>query len=116
MTDPEREQLLARIRELECSRGRWQWVALAALLMPMVCGSLLAMAWGIRLNREPAALRAERDRGLAAERAAAEVRKQVIDAAWKQGQEAEQAGRLEDAKEHFDRALATLETDPGADP
>jgi tetratricopeptide (TPR) repeat protein len=39
---------------------------------------------------------------------------QTVGAEWKEGLEEEQAGRLEAAKEHFIRALATL--DPAADP
>jgi hypothetical protein len=80
MTDPEREHFLARIRELERSRGRWRSVALilgAAILLPVVGGGLLGIAWVPRLERQRAVLEAEMDRALAAEREAAEARLQA---------------------------------------
>jgi hypothetical protein len=80
MTDPEREHFLARIRELEHSRARWRRIALllgGVLLLPVVCGGLLGIAWVPRLERERAVLEAEMDRVMAAEREANEARLQA---------------------------------------
>jgi hypothetical protein len=105
MTDPEREYFLARIRELERSRGRWRSVAFvlgAAVLLPVVCGGLLGIAWVPRLERERAALEAEMDRAVAAERMAAEARLQAerarADAERQRAVAEEQRARIEQAK------------------
>jgi hypothetical protein len=57
MTDPERDHLLDRIADLE-RRLRW-WrltslVLLGLLLLPVVLGGLLGVAWVPRLERERA--------------------------------------------------------------
>jgi hypothetical protein len=62
MTDPERQHFVQRIRELERSRRRWRLacvVLLGVLLLPVVLGGLLGIAWVPRLERERARREAE---------------------------------------------------------
>jgi hypothetical protein len=66
MTDPEREHFLRQIHDLERRLRRWRLACLmllGLLLLPVVLGGLLGVAWVPRLERERAArLDAERER------------------------------------------------------
>ena len=68
MTDPEREHFVRQIRELERRLRRWRLaclVLLTLLLLPVVLGGLLGVAWVPRLERERTArMEAERERDL----------------------------------------------------
>ena len=55
MTDPERDYLLQRIAGLERSRRRWRVAflsLLALVVLPVVLGGLLGIAWAQRLEEE----------------------------------------------------------------
>jgi hypothetical protein len=111
MTDPERDHLLARIRELERSRARWRSAAFvlgAAVLFPVVCGGLLGIAWVPRLERQRAVIEAEMDRAMAAEREAAEARLQAEkardDAERQRAVAEEQRARAEQGKKETGKA------------
>jgi hypothetical protein len=70
MTDPEREHFVRRIADLERRLRRWRLACLALLgllLMPVVLGGLLGVAWVPRLERDRALLEAERERAVQAE-------------------------------------------------
>jgi hypothetical protein len=61
MTDPEREHFVRRIHDLERRLRRWRLaclVLLGLLLLPIVLGGLLGVAWVPRLERERAQRRA----------------------------------------------------------
>ena len=63
MTDPERDHLLGRIVALERRLRRWRLACLALLgllLLPVVLGGLLGVAWVPRLESERARLQAEK--------------------------------------------------------
>jgi hypothetical protein len=63
MTDPEREHFVCQIHDLEPRLRRWQLaclVLLTLLLLPVVLGGLLGVAWVPRLERERARLEVER--------------------------------------------------------
>lgn len=95
ITDPEREHLRDYIAQLESSRGRWRLATLilaVVLVMPVVLGGLLGVAWLPRLELQRAraleaemqareAMEAERQARLQAEaaRAAAEAEHQRAD-------------------------------------
>ena len=54
MTDPERDYLLQRTAGLERSRRRWRAAflsLLALVVLPVVLGGLLGIAWAPRLER-----------------------------------------------------------------
>jgi hypothetical protein len=92
MTDPEREHFLATIRELERSRARWRRTALllgGVLLLPVLCGGLLGIAWVPRLERERL-MRHEVERAIEAEREAREQAEQARAEAERQRDLAEQ--------------------------
>jgi hypothetical protein len=98
MTDPEREYFVQRIRDLEHSRGRWRLACLAllgVLLLPVVLGGLLGIAWVPRLERE----RARRE----AEQALYQVEIERANRAL------EQAGDLDRARQAFDKAEEALD-------
>jgi hypothetical protein len=70
MTDPERDHLVVRIAALERRLRRWRLaclVLLTLLLLPVVLGGLLGVAWVPRLERERDRLEAERQRAERAE-------------------------------------------------
>jgi hypothetical protein len=57
MTDPERDHLLGRIADLERRLRRWRLTSLVLvglLLLPVVLGGLLGVAWVPRLERQRA--------------------------------------------------------------
>jgi hypothetical protein len=93
MTDPERDHFVRQIRDLERRLRRWRPACLALLgllLLPVVLGGLLGVAWVPRLERERAMREEElRDRLLyfkAVQRATEVVGEQ----AEQQAQEAEE--------------------------
>jgi triphosphoribosyl-dephospho-CoA synthetase len=62
MTDPEREHFVRRIHDLERRLRRWRLACLALLgllLLPVVLGGLLGVAWVPQLERQRARLQAE---------------------------------------------------------
>ncbi len=62
MTDPEREQFVRQMRDLERRLRRWRLVCLALLgllLLPVVLGGLLGICWVPRLEQDRARIRAE---------------------------------------------------------
>jgi hypothetical protein len=62
MTNPEREHFLRQIRDLERRLRRWRLaclVLLGLLLLPIVLGGLLGVAWVPRLERQRRAAEAE---------------------------------------------------------
>ena len=70
MTDPERDHLLGRIAALERRSRRWRLACLALLgllLLPVVLGGLLGVAWVPPLEWQRALLEAEKERALQAE-------------------------------------------------
>jgi hypothetical protein len=94
MTDPEREHFVQRIKDLEDSRGRWRVACLAMLgllLLPVVCGGLLGVAWVPRLERERAVLRAEMEQAREAELRARLVAEEALQQAERERVEAEEA-------------------------
>jgi hypothetical protein len=100
VTDPEREQFVHKIRDLERSRGRWRLTALvlaAALAVPVVLGGLLGMALLPRLEWQRAQanralLETERARALAAEAEAARL-KDKAEAERKEAEKAKVTGK-----------------------
>lgn len=55
MTDPERDHLTQRLRDLERRVRRWQattLVLLDLLALPVVLGGLLGVVWAPRLHQE----------------------------------------------------------------
>jgi hypothetical protein len=80
MTDPEREHLVQRIKDLEGSRARWRVACLALLglfLLPVVCGGLLGVAWVPRLERQRAEIEQVREAEYRARVAAEEALQQA---------------------------------------
>jgi hypothetical protein len=76
MTDPERDHLTQRIRDLERRLRRWQATALlllGLLALPVVLGGLLGVAWAPRLQQE-------RARAAEMERVARQAVDEAIDA------------------------------------
>ena len=70
LTDPEREHFARQLRDLERRLRRWRLACLALLgllLLPVVLGGLLGVAWVPRMERERAALRAEMEQAREAE-------------------------------------------------
>ena len=104
MTDPERDHLLGRIADLERRLRRWRLACLALLgllLLPVVLGGLLGVAWVPRLERERArAAEAEmRDRKvLEAEREAYEEELRARQAAEEAPRQAERQRAEEEAR------------------
>jgi hypothetical protein len=93
MTDPEREHLLQENRDLERSRDRWRLTALVLagiLILPVVLGGLLGLAWLPRMEIERAR--------------AAEMERVARDAELRARQQAEEAARQRDAAEKARRA------------
>src|SRR5690348_16220477 len=93
MTDPEREQFVRQIRDLERQLRRWRLACLALLgllLLPLVLGGLLGVWWVPRLERERAAQMQVREAKLRARRAVEEALLQA------ERQRAEEAGRPPD--------------------
>ncbi len=88
----------------------WKWArrrpALAALavgaLVALLIAAVGAVCFGLYKSQQANALVEQARRSGEVERR------------WELGQEAEAADRLDAAKEHWDRAVATLEADPGA--
>jgi hypothetical protein len=99
MTDPEREHLLQQVRDLQRRLNRWRLTALvlgAVLLLPVVLGGLLGVAFVPRWERRERALMMERDRALEAEmraREAAAEAARLRDEAERARTEAEQRAR-----------------------
>ena|SRR5690349_14302777 len=112
MTDPEREYFVQRIRELERSRGRWRLGCLAllgVLLLPVVLGGLLGIAWVPRLKQE----RARREVERALYQAEMERARQVLDEA-RIDRTREELLRAEEALQQVERkAKAEEATPPG---
>jgi hypothetical protein len=102
MTDPEREHLLGRIADLEGRLRRWRLtslVLLGLLLLPVVLGGLLGVAWVPRLERERALLEAEQDRAVRAEMEAVSERDRALAAEMQVKSAEEAAARLKDEVE-----------------
>jgi hypothetical protein len=90
MTDPERDYLLRRIGELEGRLRRWRLaclVLLGLLLLPVVLGGLLGVAWVPRLE-------VERARARAVEMEAREAEMRALEAAERARAEALKAEEL----------------------
>jgi hypothetical protein len=93
LTDPEREHFVRQINELERRLRRWRLACLALLgllLLPIVLGGLLGVAWVPRLAQERALLEAERERAARAEMEAVSQRDRAL-AAEMQAKSAETA-------------------------
>ena len=94
MTDPERDHFVRQIHDLE--RRLACLVLLGLLLLPVVLGGLLGVAWVPRLERERALLEAERDRAVRAEMEAMSQRdlaERALREAERQRAQAEEGGR-----------------------
>jgi tetratricopeptide (TPR) repeat protein len=90
-------------RALKWARRRPAHAALAAAVLLAVLGGVAgAVFYGLYKGQQALALGQQLDR------------RQRVDDRWNLGQDAERAGRLADAKEHYDRALETLDAEPEA--
>src|SRR5690242_6231902 len=108
MTDPERDHFVRQLHDLERRLRRWQLACLALLgllLLPVVLGGLLGLAWVPRLERERAMLDAERDRAARAEMEAVSQRDRAVAAELQAKSAEEAAARLKDEaqKKHVQR-------------
>ncbi|HEX5270307.1 MAG TPA: protein kinase [Gemmataceae bacterium] len=99
-----------RARPVAAWERAWKWArrrpALAALtaacVLALVGGATGGVFYGLYKDQQAAALGKRLEH------------RRAVDDLWDLGQKAEAAGRLDAAKEHWDRALATLDSDPGA--
>ncbi len=106
MTDPERDHLLGRIAALERRLRRWRLACLAllgVLLLPVVLGGLLGVAWVPRFERERDMLEAEKARALQAEMEAVSQRDRAVAAEIQAKSAQEAAARLKDEAEQKHR-------------
>jgi tetratricopeptide (TPR) repeat protein len=95
-------------RGLKWARRRPAQAALVgAVLLAVLCGSVGALFYGLYKDQQAAA--SERDREQLRKQLA---RRQKIDAECNEGQRQEDAGEYDQAKEHWDRALALLDAEP----
>jgi tetratricopeptide (TPR) repeat protein/tRNA A-37 threonylcarbamoyl transferase component Bud32 len=90
-------------RALKWARRRPAHAALAAaVLLAVLAGLAGAVFYGLYKGQQAVAFRQQLER------------RQRVDDLWNLGQDAERAGQLADAKERYDRALATLDAEPEA--
>jgi hypothetical protein len=106
LTDPEREHFVRQIHDLERRLRRWRLTCLALLgllLLPVVLGGLLGVAWVPRWEQERALLEAERERAARAEMEAVSQRDRAVAAEMQAKSAVTAAARLKDDAEHKDR-------------